>query len=232
MTPQGRLILSTRVVKATGRDETRDAISHDWYALLKELALLPLLVPNVESEVEGYLEGLCIRGMILTGGNNLCPDTYGEPDAKVLHTSAARDTTEKVLIRLAVRNHWPILGVCRGMQMLNAYFGGRILTDLSRQIGDRENHAGSEHGISIRLPEWKAKFGYDSLVVNSYHDQGFTEKELSHEFAVFAVSAKAGVVEGIAHKKLPIVGIMWHPERPNPARDFDRALLQSLFAER
>ncbi len=220
-----------RVVTADGYAETRDAVSHDWYPLLDDLGLRALLVPNIGSEVDGYLSGCSVRGVILTSGNNVCPETYGEQDITVADTAPARDKTEAALIELARKHAWPLLGVCRGMQMMNAHFGGRILPDLAQRIGDKEQHAASEHRVRIVLPEWSAKFGYERMTVNSYHDQGFTAAELSPKFAAFAVSEKAGVIEGFAHKALPFVGIMWHPERPNPAHDFDQALLHSLFVE-
>ena len=231
MNPQGKIVLSTRVVTEPRYDETRDTVSHQWYSLLTELGLPFLLLPNVEEGVEPYLADIPIRGVILTSGNNLCPATYREMNTKVSDTSPARDKTEGILIELARKAKWPVLGVCRGMQMLNAHFGGKILPNLAQRLEGQESHVGSMHSITIESAKWRAKFGYHKLTVNSFHDQGFTHEELSPQFTAFAVSEKGHVIEGFAHESLPIVGIMWHPERQNPAHDFDRALLKGLFLD-
>ena len=101
MAAQDRVLLSMRVVTADGYAETRDAVSHDWYPLLDDLGLRALLVPNIGSEVDGYLSGCSVRGVILTSGNNVCPETYGEQDTTVADTAPARDRTEAALIELA-----------------------------------------------------------------------------------------------------------------------------------
>jgi putative glutamine amidotransferase len=180
----------------------------------------------VEDAVTDYLGGIDLRGVILTSGNNVCPATYHEEDGGIPDTSQSRDRTERLLIDAAIAAGLPILGVCRGMQILNAHFGGKLLPDLSRISSER--HVASTHEIEILRPEWIDAFGCRSLRVNSFHDQGLTEAELSREFTCFAKTA-AGIIEGFAHQLLPIVGIQWHPERENPAAEFDRALIEGLF---
>jgi putative glutamine amidotransferase len=218
--------VTTRVVKDPSHGELRDALSHDWYPLLEGLGITPLLVPNLEDAVADYLSGIDLRGLILTGGNNLCPETYHLEDTGVPDTSFARDRTESLLIESAISSGLPILGVCRGMHILNTHFGGRLLPDLSRTAS--ESHVACEHEVEILRPDWIEQFGWESLRVNSFHDQGLTEAELSRELTCFAKTG-AGIIEGLVHAELPIVGIQWHPERKNPAADFDRALLDGLF---
>ncbi len=226
-----RVAISTRVVRASGYEETRDALSHDWYLFLQQIGLTPFLVPNLGDQVVDYLDGVDISGVILTSGNIVCPQTYHMKDEGVPDTSVARDRTESILIELAIAQRLPILGVCRGMQILNAHFGGTILADLASRIGALENHVASEHRIRILLPEWIRKFGRDAFVVNSFHDQGLTQKELSPQLVGFAASEQDNVIEGVVHRDLPIVGVQWHPERKNPAWELDRALVRSLFLE-
>ena len=221
-----RVAVTTRVVRDPAHGELRDALSRDWYPLLEGLGITPLLVPNVEDAVADYLGGIELQGLILTSGNNVCPETYRVEDTGVPDTSPARDRTERLLIDAAVAGGLPILGVCRGMHILNAHFGGKLLPDLSRITS--EGHVARVHEIEILRPDWTEVFGCTSLRVNSFHDQGLTETELSRELAAFARTG-AGIIEGFVHPALPIVGIQWHPERENPASAFDRALLAGLF---
>ena len=71
-----RVAVTMRVVKDPRHGEIRDALSHDWYPLLKSLGIAPLLVPNLEDAVADCLDGIDLAGVILTSGNNLCPETY------------------------------------------------------------------------------------------------------------------------------------------------------------
>ena len=69
---------------------------------------------------------------------------------------------------------------------------------------------------------------YKKLKVNSFHRQGIIEKCLSDKFDIFAKTRK-GTVEGFYHRRYPIIGIQWHPERKSPSRTFDRMLIKNIF---
>ena len=221
-----------RVVEATGYHEPRDALSQDWFRFLKACDITPVLVPNVGEDAVSYLEGIEVRGVILTGGNNVCPATYGaDPSVPVSDAYPERDVTEAALIDWAASAGTPLLGVCRGMHMLNAHFGGNILTDLARQAPGVGDHVACEHKTLVTMPKIVERFGFEELATNSYHNQGLTERELAESLENWAVALEGGVIEAVAHRERPLVGIQWHPERPNSTAEFDRALVRSLFVD-
>jgi len=221
-----------RVVETTAYQEPRDALSQNWFGFLKSCGIMPILVPNVAENAISYLEGIEVRGVILTGGNNVCPATYGgDSSAPISDAFPGRDETEAILIDWAISSRLPLLGTCRGMQMLNAHFGGTILTDLESQVPGVGNHVACEHKVQVTMSRMVKRFGFEELVTNSYHKQGLTERELAEPLEHWAVTPEGGVIEAVMHRERPLVGIQWHPERPNRAAEFDRALLRCLFLD-
>ena len=199
-----RILVSTRIVETTSYPERRDALSHDWGRFFDRFRLLPILVPNSLAEPRGYME-LGAKGLLLTGGDNL-----GSKDAP-----SDRDRTESILIRAAIDANLPILGVCRGLQMLNRYFGGNVLR--------------SEDGQHVGLHTVKLNDGR-ILNVNSFHNDVVTSETLADELIPFA-KADDGVIEGLTHPSLPITAIQWHPERANSSVTYDQFLVEQWMAK-
>jgi putative glutamine amidotransferase len=129
------------------------------------------------------------------------------------------------LLSIAEKKGIPIFGVCRGMQMINRYFGGRMSRNLSERLGKPKPHVTNSHPVKILTPEMKQLIG-PTLDVNSYHDQGITREQVASPLEVFALSDD-DIVEGAYHPNLPILGIMWHPERPHGSSEQSNSLLQS-----
>jgi len=227
-----KVAISLRVVHAQGYHDPRDALSQDWFPFLASCDVLPVLIPNIGEDTAAYLGEMNVAGVLLTGGNNLCPESYCATDDTVGDTSGVRDKTESEMIRFANERNLPLIGVCRGMHMLNAYYGGTILPRLKEQIPNAVGHVACQHDVEIVAQKFSETFGVKTLQVNSYHDQGFTRQELAPALECIAVSAEDGVVEGLAHPDLPVVGIQWHPERPGSSEAFDRALVRRMFIER
>lgn len=198
-----RIALSMRIVQASGYEEPRDAISHDWLNKLKDWDMTPLLIPNVLADDAGYLAEIRPDILVLTGGNDL--------DATPM-----RDGTEAGLLKAALQTNVPVLGVCRGLQLINRYFGGRT--------SEVDGHVACSHTLQITEP-WQGLYG-PVIQVNSYHDQGIAADDLGADLLPAAVD-EHGFVEAAFHPEQAVAGIMWHPERPD-APEGDRALVLKL----
>lgn len=192
------------------------------------LNLIP--IPNYPRTVEKYFSDLKIEGVILSGGGDVQPSLYGGNPDYPGNYSPERDETEKSLLEIAIDRDLPVLGICRGMQFLNAYFGGQLIQNIKGEIPNAMDHIATQHPIILSEGFIAAQLGTNRIDVNSYHNQGFTEDQLSSELTPFAF-AEDHTIEGLYHPKYAIAAIMWHPERfkqPSPLND----LLTKAFASR
>lgn len=193
-----RVFLTQRVEHIESIGERRDALSQEWAALAEACGFLPLPVPNDLPTVQRLLEELPPDGIVLTGGNDLADYGGDAPE---------RDAVEAWLIDQAVERRIPLLGVCRGTQMLLRRFG----TPLQRV----EGHVRVEHPLT------------NGDTVNSFH--GWGAVECRKPLAPRAWSAD-GVLEAVGHQDCPwIHGIMWHPERYHPPRERDLAFIKEAL---
>lgn len=215
--------VSMRVVENSTYAERRDAISHDWVRILDALPVTPVFIPNALADPAEYLRQVGAKGLILTGGDDLGP-LPGETGDQAIPDQ--RDRTERSLLTAALDQEMAVLGVCRGLQVVNVYFGG----GLQRQLAESGQHVNKHHPVEIVEPPPWGDPGLDQLITNSYHSQGVCLSQLASELKAFAV-ASGDVVEGLYHPRLPVVAVQWHPERPNPASDQDRALLEHWIAQ-
>jgi len=209
MTPSKiKVGISLRVVDANNYNEKRDALSQEWAIFLENLEVLPVFIPNRLSNVKLFLEDMKIDAIILSGGDNI-----GD--------NIERDNTEKQLIEYGVKLKIPIFGVCRGMQVLDKYFGGSIITQ------NNLNHVGKPHSVLVTNKKFSEYLHKDSMIVNSFHKNTITKQSLSKNFEPFAIFNDDKTIEGFLHNELPIIGVMWHPERdPNPD---NRVILKTLL---
>ena len=211
MKNQLKIAISTRITNAQNYDEKRDSISHEWSALLEKLEFIPILIPNSLKNVEKFLASQKIDGIIMSGGDNIGEDEL-------------RDKTEKNILNYSIKNKIPVFGVCRGMQLINKFFNGEIVKT------DDKKHVGTKHGIILKNNKIKSKiFMKNILEVNSFHNNIITKNNLGEELEILAVDPNDDSIEAIKHKKLPIIGVMWHPERKSGK---DSEFLLKKFFER
>lgn len=164
-----------------------------------------------------------LDGLILAGGGDLDPALYGaEPDPRTTGVRPARDSGEVALLRAAIDADLPTLGICRGMQLMSALAGGRLVQHL-----DSEAHRGAGPGVYTRHPvstvpgtRLAGILGPDTEVP-SYHHQGVLDA------GSLTVSAYAfdGGIEGVEDPAARFrVGVLWHPEQGTDPRLFHALL--------
>lgn len=155
-----------------------------------------------------------IDGLLLSGGNDISPSYYNEeisvPKKSLKIVPKLRSDFELSLLKEILKRRKPVLGICLGMQLLNAAFGGSLYQDLKYQTGGILDHKGMEHNIKV------SKFSglninHERYIVNSTHHQAV--KMLGEGLDIFAVSGD-NIIEGFYKRDYPfLVGVQWHPER-------------------
>lgn len=206
-----RVALTQRVEVLADRNETRDALDQRWCTLLADLGGLALPLPNRQADVGGWLTAFGIDAVILTGGNDL----QAAPGARA--PSHERDAVEIALLDHCHRSGIPVLGVCRGMQMINHWRGGRLSAV--------QGHVACRHDLHLlsRHRAWP-----DAMQVNSYHDIAIGLSDLGDGLEPLAL-AQDGTVEAMRLKNRPCHGIMWHPEREVPFAAHDLGFIADVL---
>ncbi len=217
-----------RVVENAGYHEWRDAVSHDWIVFLTAVGIEPILVPNMLPEPERFLASMAPRGMILIGGDDpdpalACMAQSPRPDGG--DPRVQRDWTEARMLAHALTHRLPVLGVCRGLETINLFFGGAVRPDIESLTG--EKHVAQCHEVRLSGP-WLGRESGTAIRVNSFHRQGVRGDDLAPGLSCLA-STESGVVEGLVHRELPIAAVQWHPERAQSDTEFDRRLFNECL---
>ena len=165
-------------------------------------------------------------GLVLPGGGDMDPGLYGEALQDCRQMDRARDQEELMLCRRFLAVGKPVLGICRGMQVLNVALGGTLIQHV-------DGHSGL-HGQDNLHPTAAAPGSFlvrlygRSFVVNTAHHQALGE--LGEGLRPIQWTAD-GVIEGVAHMRLPAWGVQWHPERlEDGGRVLDTVDGQKVFA--
>ncbi|KKL38090.1 glutamine amidotransferase [Burkholderia contaminans FFH2055] len=160
-----------------------------------------------------------LDGLLLQGGADVSPQTYAASDARPEWPGdRVRDMYELELLHEFVESGKPVLGVCRGCQLINVAFGGSLYQDIATDVPTANAHVSEhydQHRHAIRFPDSSTLAsmfpGRSEAIVNSIHHQAI--RDLGRDLNIEAVSAGDGIIEGIRHRRSPfVVGVQWHPE--------------------
>ena len=196
-------------------------ISCNYVRAVVEAGGLPLLIPivNQPQDIKHYID--LIDGLLLSGGQDISPEFYNEnPIEDLGEIDPDRDNWELKLFKEAYRQKLPVLGICRGMQLINVGLSGTLYQDIYSQLNDSLQHTSKKdetcayHKILIEAGSKLEEIlcCLDSLYVNSYHHQAI--KKLADKLKVVANSDE-GVIEAIEAEDSDqrfLVGVQWHPE--------------------
>lgn len=181
------------------------------------IALLPL-----DSGENAAALAAMADGLLLTGGPDIDPARYGEEKLPACGSiDPRRDEMEPPLLAAFIAAGKPVFGICRGLQIINTYFGGTLWQDLPSQKGAHHSDAAHPHDClhpTVFTPGTLLHRLYgEQCQTNSYHHQSV--KTLGEGLICTARAASDEVVEALCHQTLPVWAVQWHPERmTGPAR--------------
>lgn len=203
-----RIGITMRSSSAPQYHEARDALARDWYRLFEAMGCSSnwLLIPNIGEDVVSYVKHWQLEGFILSGGDDVGVDPK-------------RDSTEMAILALAKAEKMPLLGVCRGMQLIHLHEQGTLDMDLT--------HVATSHQVELNPAFfWGVQQENSVVEVNSFH------ANIIHyplPISLDCIARSEASCEAFQHKTLPWLGVMWHPERDATLQEFNRLLFRWLF---
>lgn len=214
----GRRWPATKIVSLEPRYQVRsfDFGFADFSKNVAAAGGIPITIPY-DAPPELILDRL--DGLVLTGGEDIVPGRWGGDPADVVgDVSAERDAYETALFAAALRWQRPVLGVCRGMQVINVARGGSLIGDLTRDGREHRNPGAPvddlAHRVDFDVDSLAHRIYGPSTMVNSLHHQAC---DRPGDGIVVSGRAPDGVIEALEIPDLRVVGVQWHPEwMPTP----------------
>ena len=196
-----------------------DYLENDMARYLASPVVMPVLIPDLDDDILAcYMDEM--DGLVLQGGADLAPETYGEKPIGRWLGDRKRDLYEMRLIELALERNIPILGICRGMQLLNAFYGGTLYQDLGTQLNpsivhrDAIQYDSVHHSVQHTNGSLLAEvYETHTMLVNSVHHQGV--KDLATDLVVESICLEKNLVEAFRYRDLGsqfVWAVQWHPE--------------------
>ncbi len=200
-----------RITAAEDYEEPRDSLAQDW-ARFMSIALPEVAwtaIPNTGESAVQFVESWGLEALILTGG-----DDIGQ--------TPLRDETERALLDHFVARRMPVFGVCRGMQLIQSAYGGRLSSC------KHEDHVATRHTVNFVDESGSPDSGKTQTSVNSFHTTSIDQGGIADGLSPLGLTDD-GYVEAFHAPDIPLAAVMWHPERESTPSEFDCRLLRRLF---
>lgn len=185
---------------------------------------------NAENAVK---TALSCDGLLLPGGADIDPKLYNaERNEKCGKPNELRDSVEPLLLKAFTENGKPVLGICRGIQLINVFFGGTLFQDIEddKHLKHMDFFSRSTHIHSVDIAENTALYGIIGqrrIDVNSLHHQAIDK--VAEGFKLSAV-ASDGTAEAIEKEDYPfLIGVQWHPEHMSKKSEIQRKIFKAFI---
>ena len=184
---------------------------------VKDAGGQPIILPPIATTEDAKAIIALLDGLILTGGGDISPIQLGEdPLRGIGDCRPDRDISEILLAQRALEMDLPLLGICKGIQVLAVAAGGKIYQDIIRQCPESMDHKMKAprnfpwHEVNLQESKLQALLGKKKIAVNSVHHQAVSE--VPEGFVISGI-ANDGIIESIEKKEaLFCMGVQWHPE--------------------
>jgi putative glutamine amidotransferase len=220
-------------------DQQAMLLPRNYVDAVQSAGALAVMIPPDPRLVENPGEVLdMVDGLVLAGGADIEPAAYGcDPHPETVSPVPERDACEIAIVREAIARELPVLGICRGMQLINVALGGTLLQHLPERFGHHEHLAvagsfdGADHDVRLLEGSLAARVAGEARhATKSHHHQGVDR--IGEGLLVSAFSVRDELPEAI---ELPtrrfVLGVQWHPEA-DPGSPFVDALVEAAAVAR
>jgi putative glutamine amidotransferase len=205
-----KIAITQRLIENNSYYEIREALDINYCKFVQACGFLPIVL-SYEVDFKKYFDEIKIDGVMLTGGNDL--NSINPNDL-----SKKRDDFEKEILEYCISEDIPILGICRGMQLIAEYFGSHLIK-VENEVNTRSKLLVNETSKYVKeLKEIKE--------INSFHN--FAIENLSNDFIVSAKN-NVNIIKAIEHKNKKIFAQMWHSEREKKFKNEEISLIRNFY---
>ena len=149
--------------------------------------------------------------LLLPGGGDITPAFFGEKNHGSRNIDTELDILQFQALDFCIKEHIPVLGICKGLQVINVGLGGTLYQHMSTAEFHQYENGDKYHDTVIDKDSWLYGLYGEHAIVNSAHHQAI--RELGNGLTAIQYCPLDGCIEAVAHRELPILGVQWHPER-------------------